>query len=118
MTVRLAFVGFRHGHIHDLYRRAQALDEIEVVGACEQDLTTRARLAQDGAIEISHQGLAEMLDAVDCDAVAIGDYYARRGELAIQALSRGKHVISDKPLCTRIDRQRTNPRLSVASSMM
>jgi predicted dehydrogenase len=41
-----------------------------------------------------------MLAAVACDAVAIGDYYSKRGSLAIRALRAGKHVIADKPLCT------------------
>jgi predicted dehydrogenase len=44
-----------------------------------------------------------MLDAVECDAVGTGDYYAARGPILIEALRRGKHVISDKPICTRLD---------------
>lgn len=28
-----------------------------------------------------------------CDIVAVGDYYAKRGSLAIRALKAGKHVI-------------------------
>lgn len=35
------------------------------------------------------------------DIIAIGDYYGARGELAIQALEAGKHIIADKPLCTQ-----------------
>ncbi len=34
------------------------------------------------------------------DAIAIGNYYGARGRMAIDALKFGKHVISDKPLCT------------------
>jgi predicted dehydrogenase len=100
MTIRLAFVGFRHGHIFDLYRRAQQMDEIEVVAACEEDSTAREALAAQDTVRITHHDCAAMLSGVDCDAVAIGDYYAKRGSLAIAALSRGRHVISDKPLCT------------------
>jgi predicted dehydrogenase len=44
-----------------------------------------------------------MLADVACDAIAIGDYYAIRGRRALDALSAGKHVVSDKPLCTRLD---------------
>ncbi|MBN1640078.1 MAG: Gfo/Idh/MocA family oxidoreductase [Anaerolineae bacterium] len=100
MAIRLAFVGFRHGHIHDLYRRAQAMPEIEVIAACEDDAATRAQLLESGQVTLTHHALGAMLADVACDAVAIGDYYARRGALAIEALSHGKHVISDKPLCT------------------
>ena len=42
-----------------------------------------------------------MLAEIDCDAVAVGDYYGRRGEIILAALAAGKHVIADKPICTR-----------------
>ncbi len=35
------------------------------------------------------------------DIAAIGDYYGIRGERIIDALKAGKHVITDKPVCTR-----------------
>jgi predicted dehydrogenase len=103
MSLRLAFVGFRHGHIFDLYRRAQAMPEIEVVAACEEDTATRETLARDGAVAITHADCGRMLADCDCDAVAVGDYYALRGQRILDALSANKHVISDKPLCTRLD---------------
>ena len=102
MSLNLAFVGFRHGHIYDLYRRAQAMPEIEVVAACEEDAAARAAPLQEG-VTITHTDYARMLADCDCDAVAIGDYYAIRGQRALGALSAGKHVVSDKPLCTRLD---------------
>ena len=34
--------------------------------------------------------------------MAVGDYYAKRGSLAIRAVEAGRHVISDKPLCTSL----------------
>jgi predicted dehydrogenase len=53
-----------------------------------------------------------MLAEVECDVVAIGDYYGRRGQLAIAALRAGRHVISDKPLCTSLDEQMEIERLA------
>ena len=103
MTIRLAFVGFRHSHIFDLYRRAQHMPEVEVVAACEQDPATREQLSAKGHVAITHGDYEEMLAGVDCDAIAVGDVYAQRGQRAIQALEHGKHVISDKPLCTRLE---------------
>ena len=103
MSLRLAFVGFRHGHIFDLYRRAQAMPEIEVVAACEEDGATRSTLVQEGAVTITHADYSRMLAEVACDAVAVGDYYAIRGQRVLDALSVGKHAVSDKPLCTRLD---------------
>ena len=100
MSIRLAFAGFRHGHIFDLYRRATEMGALQIVAACEEDRAARERIAAQGSAEITHTSYTEMLATVDCDVVAIGDYYARRGSIAIQALQTGRHVISDKPLCT------------------
>ena len=88
MSLRLAFVGFRHGHIFDLYRRAQAMPEIEVVAACEEDGATREALAQEGAVAITHADYGQMLAHCPCDAVAVGDYYAIRGQRALDALAQ------------------------------
>ena len=43
-----------------------------------------------------------MLVESECTIVAIGDVYAKRGALAISALKRGCHIISDKPLTTEL----------------
>ena len=103
MAIRLAFVGFRHAHIFDLYRRARETEELEVVAACEEDPEARRELAGGGKVEVTHDDLERMLETVDCDAVAVGDYYAKRGHIAIRALQEGKHIISDKPICTRLE---------------
>ncbi len=102
MTVRLAVVGFRHAHLFDLYRRAQEMEGIQIVAACEEDPAVRQDLQSSGVVHVSHSSYEQMLDTVECDAVAVGDYFARRGELILEALSRGKHVISDKPICTNL----------------
>ena len=102
MTLRMAFIGFRHAHIFDLYTRARESDEIEIVAACEEDAAARGKVRADGAAEITHDSSTKMLDEVECDVVAIGDYYAARGGRAIEALKRGRHVITDKPPCIRL----------------
>lgn len=112
MKTRFAFAGFRHGHILDLLSGVEERSDAEVVGCCEEDRATRVELAAKGRVNISHHDFATMLREVDCDAVAIGDYYAKRGALAIQALQAGKHVISDKPLCTNLKEQARIERLA------
>ena len=102
MTVRFAFAGLRHPHIFDMLRRCHACDEIEVVACCEEDAATREALPTGLEVEVTHDDFASMLDQVECDVVAIGDVYARRGGLMIQALAADKHVIGDKPLCTSL----------------
>ena len=123
MTIRLAIVGFRHNHILDLLERAGEMEGIEVVATCEEDPATREALRSQGTVDVGYDSFEEMLDQVACDAVGIGDYYAKRGSLMIQALSRGKHAISDKPMCTRLEQVDQIARLSaerglVASCML
>ncbi|MCB0111955.1 MAG: Gfo/Idh/MocA family oxidoreductase, partial [Caldilineaceae bacterium] len=75
---------------------------LEIVAACEEDAGTRAALQDHAQVTITHDNFTTMLTEVACDAVAIGDYYGRRGELILQALAAGKHVIVDKPVCTSL----------------
>lgn len=100
--IRFAFAGFRHGHINALYALAKSHPRIEIVAACEEHEKTRTDIHAAGNIKITHDSCREMLDKVPCDVVATGDYYSNRGPILIEALRRGKHAISDKPLCTSL----------------
>ena len=97
--IKIAFIGFRHPHIFDLYNRCVERDDIEITAACEEDNSCLQELANTN-IKITHTCYKEMLSTINCDAIAVGDYYSIRGERIIQALQAGKHVISDKPACT------------------
>ena len=103
MPLKIAFAGFRHSHIFDLYNLARESAELEIVGACEGHEPTRANILATGRAAITHDRVDKMLDDVDCDIVATGTYFARRGQVLVKALERGKHVIADKPLCTGMD---------------
>lgn len=99
--LRIAFIGFRHGHIHSLYDLVQRSPGLRVVAACEEDEETRGRLAGLG-VDVTHDSAAHLLAEVDCDAVAVGDAYDLRGQRLIAALKAGRHVIVDKPPCTSL----------------
>ena len=105
MKTRFAFAGFRHGHILDLLTGVEERGDTEVVACCEEDAATREALAEKGRVKITHTDVAAMLREVECDVVAIGDYYAKRGGLALAALRAGRSVLSDKPLCTSLAEQ-------------
>lgn len=100
---RIAFAGFRHPHILSLWQRAVAHPDCEVVAACESDAAARDQLSAAGEVKLTHEDYGRMLEESDATIVAIGDVYARRGAMVIAALKAGKHVISDKPLCTSLD---------------
>jgi predicted dehydrogenase len=102
MTVRVGVIGFRHNHIYDLYRQADLVPEVEIVAACEEFPAARQQVEQREFVQLSHSSYQDLLASADCDVIAVGDYYGRRGRLLIDALLAGKHVIADKPLCTRL----------------
>jgi predicted dehydrogenase len=102
MGFKVAFMGFRHGHINSLYSLMKQRDGIEIVAACEEHAETRNALNAGNAVKITHDSYGKMLDSTKCDAVAVGDYYQKRGAVVIEALKRGLHVIADKPICTTL----------------
>lgn len=97
--MKLAFVGFRHGHIYTLVQHAKMMADVEIVAACEEDAATRQALAARTDVQITHDRLETMLAEAPCDAVAVGDTYARHGPLILRLLAAGKHVLVDKPVC-------------------
>ncbi len=76
--------------------------DCQITGAWENDAGTRVQLRSGGEIALTHKSFDDLLAPEVCSIVAIGDVYARRGQLAIAALQSGKHVISDKPICTEL----------------
>jgi predicted dehydrogenase len=96
--LRLAFAGFRHSHIFDLHQRALTHPDVQISGTWENN--PAVSLLPGRNIATTHKSFAALL--ADCDAVAVGDCYGRRGALVIQALRAGKHIIADKPLCTSL----------------
>ena len=103
MKLRFAFIGFRHGHIYDLYRGVADRSDCEIVAAVEDD-TEAACDAGSRGVAVTGTSVDELFAEPGAfDVVAVGDYYDRRGVLTIRALESGKHVISDKPLCTRLE---------------
>jgi predicted dehydrogenase len=102
VKTRIAFLGFRHGHVRDAFKRAGERPDVEIVAASEEDPEVRAVLEREGVVSITHHEHRALLDDVDCDAVVVGDVFGRRGKIVADALSAGRHVLSDKPACTSI----------------
>lgn len=96
----IAVVGFRHNHIFSLYELAKRTDGVRVCAAYEEYSPALKEAKRRIAEDIFVDSLDEILENPAIDAIAVGDYYASRGSLIIRALNAGKHVISDKPICT------------------
>ena len=99
MKIKLLFNGFRHGHILALYHKAAASELVEIAGCIETDALAREAAEKSLGIRFSEESYDQWLET-DIDAVAVGNAYGDRAEVIIKALSAGKHVIADKPICT------------------
>jgi predicted dehydrogenase len=99
-VLKAALMGFRHMHMFAIHAHLKEREDVEIVAVCEEDLQTRNSLAAEGKIPLSHTGFEDMLGSVDFDLLVVGDVFARRGALIRSALEAGKHVLSDKPICT------------------
>lgn len=96
-----AFAGFRHDHIFMLYNALSVREDIRIVGAFEADAQARANAEKKGVV-FTYDSLEQLLADPQVEVVAIGDYFGARGGIAIRALQAGKHVLSDKPICTSL----------------
>lgn len=105
----IGFWGLKHPHVFDLLRFAKQNGETLITGALEPDASYAEKAGEFGRFYKSRE---ELLNDPAVDIVAIGDSYASRGREAIDALRHGKHVLSDKPLCTRTEELEEIERLS------
>ncbi len=100
---RIAFAGFRHGHMLQFYALASRHGGLEIAAAAEDDRAAAAAAAAQG-VRLTHPTVDALLaDAAAYDVLAIGETFGRRGPLALRGLERGRHLIIDKPPCIRLD---------------
>lgn len=100
--MNIAFAGFRHGHIFGLFKSASENPRVNITGCFEENEEERKKVIEAHGIEFNYNSYGDVLNDKSVDAVAIGDYYGKRGKMIIDALKHGKHVICDKPLCTSL----------------
>lgn len=115
--MKVAICGFQHAHIGQIAQYVHDHPDMELVAAAEsdpgpvQDTIARCR------VEVKYDNLEAMLNEVDCDVVAVADFYARRGPAIIRALEAGKHVVTDKPLCITLAEYERIEQLSRESNL-
>jgi len=94
--VRFALVGAGViGKLHGLVMSDLA-DRIDLVAVVDLDVERAEQLAAERGGK-AFSSLSEALDAAEIDAVTVCTPTGRHGEVAIQALTAGKHVIIEKP---------------------
>ena len=101
--MNVAFAGFRHGHIFSLYNYMKNNEEINITGCFEEDEDAKKGAMEGRDLNFKYDSYEEILNDENVDVVAIGDYYEKRGKMAIEALKHGKHVFCDKPICIKLE---------------
>lgn len=116
--MNIAFAGFRHSHIYGLYYSALENPNIDIIGCYEEDYEARVEAENKIGKKFEFDNYEEILNNPKIDIIAIGDYYAKRGQLVINALKHGKHVICDKPICTDISELEEIEKLSKENNLV
>ncbi len=99
--MKVGFVGFAHIHSISMYNYVNSSDELQVGGVFESDPQIKEQL-KGREIKVTHESLEALLNEKDIDIIAVGPYFSERGKVIIAALKAGKHVIVDKPVCTKL----------------
>lgn len=100
--MKIAFAGLRHAHIYDLVEMVKGHKEFTIVGGFEENEDARTVACERG-IDCHYETYDSLLLDQRAETVVLGGCYGDRGQMAIQALRAGKHVIADKPLCTSLE---------------
>lgn len=98
--MKILFYGFRHSHIDGLFESAKNNARIEIAACLEEDEAARKSAEEKLGVKFDEHSYDEWLKT-DIDIVAIGGRYGDRGGAIIKALRAGKHIIADKPICTK-----------------
>ncbi len=84
MSMKFAFAGFRHGHIHALLNLVKSTPDMEIVGAFEDDLPTCEALEKNKAAVVTHHDFDAMLAETECDEE--GKHGGTINDIAVHAL--------------------------------
>ena len=100
--MKVAFAGLAHSHSLDLLDIVTRSEEHTVVGVWEPDPKLRSNV-EDASIYTWYDSFEQLLESSNADVIAVGSCFGERGMLTIKSLRAGKHVIGDKPVCTRLE---------------
>ncbi len=98
--MKIAFAGFDHDHIFNVYNLVKSDSKYEITGIWEAGENVICQLEKSG-ITLTHNTYKDVLDKSGAEIIAIGACFSDRGQLVIEALKAGKHVMVDKPICTK-----------------
>lgn len=98
--LRIAIIGFTHGHVEGLLWNARERKDIQIVGVYEPDAALYDRLAAKYGLapELRHDKLEAMLDTAKPEAVSVMSSTADHLAAVEACAPRGIHIMVEKPL--------------------
>ncbi|WP_410790172.1 Gfo/Idh/MocA family protein [Kribbella sp. C-35] len=99
---RIAIAGAAHPHVAYATAEVDQVAEYDLVAVADPSRETAERWAApyDAKVFTDHQ---QMLREVEPEVVMVAGIYGDRGQVVVDALNAGCHVIADKPLCTTLE---------------
>ena len=115
LPLNVGIVGLGQGRAH--LAAMQALEGVTVLAVADLNPELRQRIVTDRSIERQYSTIDELLDDGDIDLVVIATPDHLHGQHAIQALTSGKHVLSEIPMATTIEECREIVRLTTQTGL-
>ncbi|MFF0269773.1 Gfo/Idh/MocA family protein [Kribbella sp. NPDC004536] len=99
---RIAIAGAAHPHVAYATAEVDKSDGFTLVAVSDPSRETAERWASPYAAKVftDHR---QLLREVEPDVVMVAGIYGDRGQVVVDALNAGCHVIADKPLCTTLE---------------
>jgi predicted dehydrogenase len=92
--------------------------QAEVSAVCGRDATRSAEFARSQDIPASFHNINDLLDAEICDAIAIATPDSSHFDMAMAAITRGKHVFCEKPLAMNAKQSATMAKAAGAAGVV
>jgi len=70
-------------------------------GVCSRNAETRARIVQERGCR-AYESFEQVIADPDVDLVVLATPHDTHADLAVRAMDAGKHVVTDKPMCTSL----------------
>src|SRR5262249_35060938 len=100
MAKRMVVVGYGMGAHHS--KLISAVEGLELFGGCDGDAAKRERGAQEDPEVKLYSSYNDSLADPSVDCVVLVTPHNTHAAMSIDAMDRGKHVITDKAMCLSV----------------
>src|SRR5690606_16273520 len=98
--MKIGMMSFAHMHAYSYADSLMKLDNVELVGIFDDDLTRGKEVAE--KYQTAYYDSQDAFLALDMDAVIICSENIRHKEMVLNAAKAGKHILCEKPIATNL----------------